>query len=114
MKKRLKRTVQCKTCPWKKNADPFKIPNGYSVDLHKNLEKTIADPCRISFGGGIKAMACHYSEPGEEDYCVGWLHNQLGVGNNIGLRIQMLHYENARDIQIVGEQHKCFNDTLPD
>lgn len=44
--------------------------------------------------------------------CIGWVHNQLGVGNNIGLRIKMLYCENAKDIKVVGEQHSKFEDTI--
>ena len=39
--------------------------------------------------------------------------NQLGVGNNIALRLAMLDCENVGDLRTVGEQHECFEDTLP-
>jgi hypothetical protein len=48
------------------------------------------------------------------EHCVGWLHNQLDVGNNISLRMSMMSCENIKDLKIVGEQHKKFEDTLPD
>lgn len=41
---KLKRVRQCKACPWKVSTDPHDIPNGYDVDLHKNLACTIAEP----------------------------------------------------------------------
>jgi hypothetical protein len=46
-------------------------------------------------------------------YCVGWLHNQLGVGNNIGLRIKMMKCDNIAEMKVYGEQHRRFEDTLP-
>lgn len=107
---KLRQTKQCKTCPWKVGANPYDIPNGYSVDLHKGLKDTIAQDIRLTEGA---AMACHYSETGKENYCIGWLVNQLGVGNNIGLRIKMMGCENAKDIKSFGEQHERFEDTLP-
>jgi hypothetical protein len=58
-------------------------------------------------------MACHHSTDKRPQHCIGWLYNQLGEGNNIPLRFQMMYYENAREIQIKGEQHKTFEDTLP-
>lgn len=58
-------------------------------------------------------MACHESPIGKEQYCIGWLYNQLGEGNNIPLRIQMRNCENLKDMHIVGEQHSRFEDTLP-
>lgn len=109
---KLKRTVQCKKCPWKVSTDPFDIPDGYDVKKHQALKCTIAQPGDIRGTGG-KVMACHHSKEGQEEHCVGWIHNQLGVGNNIGLRIQMLSCENIRDLKVIGEQHERFEDTLP-
>lgn len=109
---KLERTVQCAKCPWKVSTNPHEIPDGYSVDLHKGLACTIKSGMS-SLGRSVVAMACHHSAHGKEDYCIGWLHNQLGVGNNIGLRIKMMNCENAGDIKIKGEQHQRFEDTLP-
>lgn len=109
---KLTRTRQCAKCPWKTSTNPHDIPNGYSVEQHQNLKCTIATDTIIP-GDTMRAMACHDSPIGEEDYCVGWLHNQLGVGNNIMLRMQMMQCENILDLKIVGEQHKTFEDTLP-
>lgn len=107
---KLKRVRQCKKCPWKVTTDPNEIPDGYNVDLHKRISCTIAEPgaYRVEF----KAMACHEHAPGDEAHCIGWLVNQLGPGNNIGLRIRMMSCENARYIHIDGEQHERFEDTL--
>lgn len=108
---KLRRLRQCDKCPWKKSTDPHDIPNGYSVDLHKGLARTIADPGSLRDGGA--AMACHEHALGEEAHCVGWLMNQLGPGNNIGLRMRMLSCENVRLIQLDGPQHATFESTLP-
>lgn len=106
----LKRTKQCETCPWRKEANPFDIP-GYDPEKHLALMTTISRG--LEFSSTINIMACHYSEEGNEDYCVGWLVNQIGVGNNISLRIKMLNCINAEDIEAFGEQHQKFKDTLP-
>ena len=58
------------------------------------------------------AMACHYSKPGEEFVCAGWLHHQLGVGNNISVRLAVA----TRKLpvpEVDGEQHESFEATLP-
>jgi hypothetical protein len=55
-------------------------------------------------------MACHETH---EAHCVGWLYNQLGVGNNILLRIKMRGCENISKLKVIGEQHDRFEDTLP-
>lgn len=109
---KLKRTVQCAKCPWKKNTDPLEIPNGYSVEKHKALEDTIAKEGDLSglFSGGLRVMACHESH---DAHCIGWLMNQVGPGNNIALRIQLLSCENTKEIRVIGDQHRTFKETLP-
>ena len=110
---------QCKTCPWKVGADPYKIPN-YVPELAAGLRRTIANarnPVQsvlpVLSGCGIRMMACHYSKPGEEIPCAGWLENQLGPGNNIGLRLLMIHGKVPVPVT-EGEQHECYEDTLPE
>jgi len=102
---------QCETCPWRVEADPHEIPNGYSEALHEGLDKTIAKD--TSLGSALNIMACHYSETGKETPCVGWLENQLGVGNNIGLRLWAMKNLRGQHLITIGEQHQCFEDTLP-
>jgi hypothetical protein len=105
---KLKRTRQCKKCPWRIETNPHDIPNGYSETKHRALESTIAKPGDIR--GSVAAMACHETH---DAHCIGWLVNQGGPGNNIGLRIRMISCENAKAIRLRGEQHECFEDTLP-
>lgn len=107
---KLPRTKQCAKCPWKVSTNPHDIPDGYSVEKHKALECTIA---KGIFFRQTNVMACHHSTGDDEMYCVGWLHNQLGVGNNIGLRLKMISCENIQDLKIIGKQHQKFKDTLP-
>jgi hypothetical protein len=112
------RPNQCKACPWKTSTVPERdIPGGYCESLHADLRKTIAEPGRFSFGSGQRTvMACHESSPGREQVCTGWLMHQLGPGNNLGLRLQMMRPEIAERIKLVrldGPQHERFEDTLP-
>jgi hypothetical protein len=109
---KLKRTKQCKKCPWKVSVNPNDIPNGYDIDKHKALKSTIADRDNplSSITEQVRNMACHESH---DSHCVGWLHNQLGEGNNIGLRINMRNCENIHKLEILGEQHEYFEDTFP-
>lgn len=108
---KLRRVRQCDKCPWKVSTNPHDIPDGYSVELHHSLAATIAEPGSLRNTG--RAMSCHEHGPDDEVHCIGWLVNQLGPGNNIPLRIQMMSCENASAIKTVGEQHRCFEDTLP-
>jgi hypothetical protein len=108
---RLKRTRQCAKCPWRKDVDPHDIPDGYCERKHAALSDTIAKEGDLSFlGGGLKIMACHETD---DAHCVGWLMNQVGTGNNIGLRLSLMSCENAHDLKLVGDQHETFEETLP-
>jgi len=104
---KLKRTHQCEKCPWRVDVDPYDIPNGYDEDKHRALADTIAIPGTF---GNNRVMACHETV---DAHCVGWLMNQLGPGNNIGLRLRMIYCTNAHKIKLRGEQHETFEDTLP-
>lgn len=105
------RIAQCKSCPWRVDCVPEEdIPNGYSVERHAALKDTIAEPGSLC--AGPRAMACHNSKVGEEFPCAGWLNHQLGPGNNIGLRLQVMAGRMpVPDVQ--GAQHQSFEDTLP-
>lgn len=104
----LKRTTQCAKCPWRVDVDPHDIPNGYSEDKHRALSCTIASGLESLTAD--RAMACHETH---DAHCLGWLVNQIGPGNNIGLRIRLMSCANAKAIRLVGEQHDRFEDTLP-
>ena len=105
------RQKQCDKCPWKKDTDPHEIPAGYSVELHHKLACTIAE--RGELRRPSVFMACHESPLGREQTCTGWFHNQLGVGNNLGLRMLAMDGR-FNEIEVFGEQHARFEDTLPD
>jgi len=108
---KLKRTMQCVHCPWRVATNPHDIPNGYDVAKHRTLETTIAQPGDDFLSPEpLRVMACHETD---KAHCIGWLVNQLGDGNNIALRIQMMLCTNAKRIRLRGEQHATFTDTLP-
>ena len=104
---------QCATCPWKVGTVPDRdIPNGYHVELHESLRGTIQTGLGSLFRSCRTAMACHYSKRGEEFVCAGWLHHQLGVGNNISVRLAVA----SRQLpvpEVDGDQHESFEATLP-
>lgn len=105
-----KRQKQCAKCPWKVGVDPRTIPNGYSEARHKALRRTIAEDESLR---PTPAMACHDTPIGAERACVGWLHNQLGVGNNIALRLAVIVGQVDGDYELAGPQHATFDSTLP-
>lgn len=104
---------QCAKCPWRVDTDPRAIPNGYCETKHRKLADTIATPGDLSnLRGVMKVMACHDSSPGNEHACAGWLANQLGPGNNIGLRLRVIAGQMPAP-KVDGEQHRTFEETLP-
>jgi len=104
---------QCKYCPWKVSTDPHDIPNGYCPTKHAALKNTVAEPGKVTSGGILRMMACHESEVGSEKTCIGWLDNQLGIGNNITLRLKLRVDPSLGDYEIDGDQHRTLEDTLP-
>jgi len=103
---------QCKTCPWKVTTIPERdIPN-YSIEEHEALRVAIRSGLDSLLGPSLHRMDCHSSMPGEGVLCAGWLHNQLGPGNNVGLRFAAAVGE-FPVAKVVGEQHERFEDTLP-
>lgn len=103
---------QCAHCPWKVGVDPLDIPGEYSVEKHRALAGTIREGA-ASLSGPLRIMACHETAGGAELPCVGWLHHQLGPGNNIGLRLAVMHGRVNANVRVVGRQHRRFEDTLP-
>jgi hypothetical protein len=103
----LQQTKQCSTCPWIVGADLSKIPN-YDPALHEDLESTIAKPGELLASDTLRIMGCHH---GYDRHCIGWLVNQLTVGNNIPMRIKMLTCENAEEIELAGKQINNFEKT---
>ena len=103
---------QCATCPWRISTVPDRdIPN-YDPELHVGLRaKTIRSGLGSLTSCG-RQMACHYSKPGEEFACAGWIHNQVGPGNNISVRMAVA-YGQLPVPEVVGDQHETFDDTLP-
>ena len=56
---------QCKACPWKTTTVPERdIPGGYSEELHRKLEKTIAEPGAFHLPQVQHVMACQKETQG--------------------------------------------------
>lgn len=108
-----KPVVQCKSCPWRVDCVPDRdIPN-YNRTLAEKLKEAIGRPGDVTevFTRERRIMACHYSKPGEEFPCAGWLANQLGPGNNIAVRLDVATGRMPPP-EIDGPQHEHYEDTL--
>jgi len=61
-------------------------------------------------GAPLHVMDSHETE---DAHCVGWLHHQMGRGNNLALRLRMCSCTNADRLRLSGAQHKTLEGTLP-
>ena len=104
---------QCAKCPWKVTTNPLDIPGDYTVEKHQALRGTVAAGLVNLDTVTLRVMGCHEHTPADEVACVGWLDDQLGPGNNIGLRIAAAQGRVGIDYELDGAQHECFEDTLP-
>lgn len=110
---KLETVKQCRSCPWRVDCEPDKDIPGYDVELAKKLANTCKSGLEsLPMNGMQRVMACHYSKPGEEFACAGWLHNGLGAGNNIGVRLGVMCGRFPAP-EIDGEQHETYEATLP-
>lgn len=110
--KKLQRTKQCKNCPWKLSVNPADIPNGFDYDSHKRILENAPKEGQI-YVEKLHIMSCHNSNDNDEMFCIGWLKNQLGSGNNIPLRIKMMNYSNVSKIKTFGKQKADFKLVKP-
>lgn len=106
---------QCLKCPWKRSTDPRQIPGGYSAAKHAALAGTMATGTAEEQlrRDQLRVMACHESAPGRDRVCIGWLHQQLTVGNNLALRLRVFRGHMRGDYVLDGDQHETLEDTLP-
>lgn len=110
---KVQRTKQCEKCPWKKSTDPNDIPGGYSPEKHARLNVCQA-PGTSGIGRPQNWMACHESSPRKPYACVGWLVNQLGPGNNFGLRLRAMLGElgDVDVLQVDGDQYDTVDEMV--
>ena len=114
-------TKQCKSCPWKKTCIPERdIKPWAGTEPYSRLKKVICEPGAFIPPKGY--MMCHQvigkkPKVGPDQFthgspCVGWLINQLGPGNNLGLRLLAMDGR-FKTFRTVGPQHERFEDTIP-
>lgn len=78
------KTVPCVTCPWRKSSTVggTDIP-GFSLCKMQGLTNTVGhgDAFRV-------IMACHYSEEGEEEPCIGYVAQE--GWSNLSIRMMVI------------------------
>lgn len=101
--------IQCKNCPWKVSADLSKIPN---YDRQQHLDLNVCIPEHEYDMQFRPIMSCHNSTDTKPEPCIGFLYNQLNIGNNIPLRLRARKIVGIENIVVVGEQLETFEETL--
>jgi hypothetical protein len=110
-KPKLAREKQCKSCPWRVDAELSDIP-WYDKKMHLELTSTIWNFTRDGVKSPeLRAMACHCSPEESPEMCVGWLLNQVGVGNNLALRLHLRKYD-LSGVEVFGEQYETLSETI--
>ncbi len=105
-------TTQCDNCPWRIETNLDTIPN-YEESSHYELQDSIAIGEIFEIAQHLRLMNCH--KYADETPCVGWLFNQLGVGNNISLRLAVRGTDlGGKKLKVIGEQYETFEETLPE
>ena len=89
--------VPCGSCPWRLQSDPSgdSIP-GYDIDMMRDLENTVSPDGQ---DGWFPIMACHASDEGDEEPCIGYV-AQEGHQN---IAVRLLAY---RDSSIAAVMHQ--------
>lgn len=108
--KKLIRTKQCDSCPWKKGIMPEDITQGFDLEYYQGVREQFQASGLESIHKQHKQMACHMHPDSNPTPCVGWLINQAGIGNNLFIRLQLMQVENSCDLQVDGEQHNSILD----
>lgn len=94
---------QCASCPWKRSVNPDSLPGGYGhVDREAVARASIGDT--VSLRREAPRMGCHVVRPGPVLPCVGWLVQQLGPGNNLALRMDVMVGRVDGNVETVGPQ----------
>lgn len=81
---------QCRACPWRVDVKPSRDVPKYGEGIYDRMRSTLRSGLETLNGKPYIAMACHNQKDGAQLPCAGWLHNQLGVGNNIGVRLRVM------------------------
>lgn len=104
--------MQCQTCPWRADVDPRNIPGGYGHVIAELLaEHTPSGPA--SLASTLHIATCHEKPERAKLPCVGWLVHQLGAGNNLALRLRVIHGCIDGNVRTVGPQRDLCRELLP-
>lgn len=101
----MKTVTQCKTCPWRVEVKPSRDVPNYDPGIYARMRETLREGVTALTERTRKIMECHNGKRGANRPCAGWLHHQIGVGNNLGVRLSV-SMERLPMPKVLGEQHE--------
>lgn len=105
MSEKPKTVRQCKTCPWKTSVVPSRDVPNYDPGIYERMQASLRTGVESMTEKVRLVMECHNGKRGANRPCAGWLHHQLGVGNNLGVRLAVISGRMPAP-KVVGEQHE--------
>jgi hypothetical protein len=98
---------QCVSCPWRVEVIPARDVPDYDPGIYARMRATLRSGLGSMQGTRI-VMECHNGKR-QDRACAGWLHHQIGVGNNLGVRIAVACGRLPAP-KVIGEQHETLDD----
>ncbi len=102
---------QCKTCPWRVAVKPSRDVPDFDPGIYERMQGTLREGLSTLSSKTRTIMECHNGKRGANRPCAGWLHHQIGVGNNIGVRMSVM-VGKLPVPEVIGEQHESLEDLV--
>ena len=99
---------QCKTCPWRVAVKPSRDVPDYDPGIYERMQSTLRSGIDAMFERVRVVMECHNGKRGAKRACAGWLHHQIGIGNNLGVRLSVMTGRLPVP-KVSGPQHETFD-----
>jgi len=107
-----KTAKQCKTCPWRVDVVPPRDVPNYDPGIYARMRATLRSGFESMSDKTRIVMKCHNGRDNVDVACAGWLHHQIGVGNNLGVRFAVI-LGKLPVPKVIGDQHEDL-DALPE
>jgi hypothetical protein len=101
----VKTVNQCATCPWRVGIKPSRDVPDFDPGIYDRMRSSLREGVASMAEKKRIVMECHNGKRGANRPCAGWLHHQLGVGNNLGVRLAVIT-ERMPTPKVFGEQHE--------
>lgn len=86
----MKEVRQCGSCPWRAAVVPARDVPDYAPGIYARMKASLRTGIESAGEETRIVMECHNGKRGANRACAGWMHHQLGVGNNIGVRLRVM------------------------